>query len=105
MVSKIEGWLSVLRSGLAVRMQCKKVSELLIETFGGEMWYNGSHIITKIGDKFYDLDGQTSPDGHEPIENFGQTHLDLLDQGLETFNRWKIEESFEKKKYKYYICK
>lgn len=36
---------------------CYKFHLLLKSVFGGEGYYDSDHIITKIGDKYYDIDG------------------------------------------------
>ena len=36
---------------------CYKFMVLLMQVFGGDAYFNGSHIITKIGDHYYDIDG------------------------------------------------
>lgn len=36
---------------------CFKFHLILLNTFGGEGYYNGNHVITKIDHIFYDVDG------------------------------------------------
>lgn len=36
---------------------CFKFHLILLNTFGGEGYYNHEHVITKIGDTYYDVDG------------------------------------------------
>lgn len=43
---------------------CFKVYLLLKQAFpDAEPWYDSSHVITKIGDAFYDIRGQVEPVG------------------------------------------
>ncbi len=37
---------------------CWKFHLLLNDVFGGEYYYNDNHVITKIDDKFYDINGE-----------------------------------------------
>ena len=34
-----------------------------------ECWYNSDHVITKIGDYWFDINGSVSPKGYQKIEN------------------------------------
>lgn len=36
---------------------CLKFHFVLMDIFGGDGYYNSSHVITKIGDKYYDIGG------------------------------------------------
>lgn len=54
-------------------------------------YYNSSHVITKIGDRFYDIGGECDPDGYmdmrfEPLW-INQAHLWKYDAKLESKNR------------------
>lgn len=41
---------------------CFRVYLLLKQAFpDAEAWYDGDHVITKIGDRFYDIRGQVEP--------------------------------------------
>jgi len=37
---------------------CWKFHLVLSDVFGGEYYYNSDHVITKINDKFYDINGE-----------------------------------------------
>lgn len=42
---------------------CFRVYLLLKQCFpGAEAWYDSNHVITKIGDAFYDIRGQVEPE-------------------------------------------
>lgn len=44
---------------------CFQVYLLLREIFSdAEPWYDGNHVITKIGDRFWDVRGEVIPNGH-----------------------------------------
>ena len=42
---------------------CYKFARLLRNLYGGEIFYNNDHCITKIQDKYYDLFGEYEEDG------------------------------------------
>lgn len=56
---------------------CYKFHLILKHIFNGEGYYNGEHIITKIGDYYWDIDGEvTDTEGYlNIIEHVG---YDLL---------------------------
>lgn len=99
----VEDFLASLRSGLAVRMQCMAVSDLLCTVFDGEPYYNHNpgHVITKIGDRFYDLDGEVDPEGYTPLKEWGDNWFINLREGKFSFNRWQIQDAIANKKYVY----
>jgi hypothetical protein len=44
---------------------CFRLYLLLKEAWPeAEAWYNSDHVITKIGNKFYDIRGEVAPEGH-----------------------------------------
>jgi len=51
------------------RGYCFEFSDLLINVFPeGQPWYDEDHMITKIGDNFYDITGQVLPCGHRQVK-------------------------------------
>lgn len=48
---------------------CFHVYRLLAEVFpDAEPWYDGNHVITKIGERFYDITGEVVPlPDHKPM--------------------------------------
>lgn len=55
---------------------CLKFYFLLKKLFNGRGYYNSSHVITKIGNNFYDINGEVKDSaGYIPIEEFGLTHI------------------------------
>ncbi|MGQ7956488.1 hypothetical protein ACUTAF_01995 [Pseudomonas sp. SP16.1] len=52
---------------------CFRVFLLLQQRFPtAEAWYDGDHVITKIGDRFYDIRGEV-----EPISTVGAEYLPM----------------------------
>lgn len=49
---------------------CFRLYLLLAEVFPeAEPWYDSNHVITKIGERFYDIRGEVAPDKHYPMRN------------------------------------
>ena len=46
--------------------RCRQFAVMLSNMFGGEVWSDENHCITRIGDKFYDINGEAKPDKHLP---------------------------------------
>lgn len=40
-----------------------------------EGFYNESHVLTKIGEKFYDIDGEQDPKGYRPFKVYGHGYI------------------------------
>ncbi len=49
-----------------------------------EAYYDSNHVITKIGDKFYDITGEVKKDRHIPIMQYYPNLMDKNDK-LKTF--------------------
>ena len=75
---------------------CYKFARLLRDLYGGEIFYNNDHCITKIQDKFYDLFGEYEEDGI--VRYFNEQRLiefpisDFLP--ISKFNEAKVKKSF-----------
>ena len=55
---------------------CYKFHLILKKVFGGQGFYNSDHVITKIGDVYYDIDGVVeSTEGYLPLSAFGEEHM------------------------------
>lgn len=55
---------------------CYPFSKLLMSVFGGELYYDSNHVITKIEGVFYDSKGiVTDTKGYLPKEAFGEEHF------------------------------
>ena len=46
---------------------CLKLALILISFYGGEIFENQDHVITKIGDSFYDHTGKTGFSNYTPL--------------------------------------
>lgn len=56
---------------------CYPFSRLLISVFGGEMYYDSNHVITKINGVFYDSKGIVEDtDNYLPEAEFGTEHFE-----------------------------
>jgi hypothetical protein len=67
-MSKVESFISVIRNSFVGSQQvytegsCYHFYLILKEIFPtAECWYDQDHIITKIDDKFYDINGEIKP--------------------------------------------
>lgn len=55
---------------------CYKFHLILKSLFDGEGYYDSDHIITKIGDYYYDIDGLAiKTEKFLPFEEYGDTHI------------------------------
>lgn len=56
---------------------CYKFHLILKLAFGGKGWYDSDHVITQIGEHFYDIDGEviTPNFAFLPIEDYGYDHM------------------------------
>lgn len=73
---------------------CYKFHLLLKDLYGGQGYYNSDHVITKIGSKYYDVNGLvTNTEGFLSIEDYyGYDFMDKI------FNQYlKTKEVYEKK--------
>ena len=56
---------------------CYLFSRLLISVFGGELYYDSDHVITKINGVFYDSKGIVEDtDNYLPEAEFGTEHFE-----------------------------
>jgi hypothetical protein len=57
---------------------CLKFGLILCELFDGRMFYNSGHIMTKIGDKYYDQNGVYDyiDDDYLPVEEYGLSYFE-----------------------------
>lgn len=66
---------------------CYQFYEILKLIFPGAQAYsNGEHVITRIDNIFYDIEGMTNPDGYEPVklnDPTRKTKFDFWNCGLE----------------------
>jgi hypothetical protein len=67
-MNKIEQFISIIRDSFIgsqevyTRSSCYHFYLILKYVFpGAEPWYNQDHVITKIGDSFYDITGKIAP--------------------------------------------
>ena len=64
----------------------------------GEIWYDSDHAIFKLGDRFYDINGQTKKGRHIPIEE----HQELCYKAPHKIHEWVMPpDSFDKPYCKY----
>lgn len=43
-----------------------------------EPWYDADHVITRIGDRFYDITGPVPPGLHQPLSAEPRSHRDAF---------------------------
>lgn len=56
---------------------CYKFYLILKKVFDGRGFYNSNHVITKIGDVYFDIDGEViRHKGFIPVEEFGEEHME-----------------------------
>jgi hypothetical protein len=72
-------FLEVLRSASNIQTEiytsggCYRLFELLQAVFpGASPYYNGDHVVTKIGNAFYDISGVVCDKGYIPMERSQQ---------------------------------
>ena len=63
---------------------CYKLYKILKFVFDDAVaYYDGNHVITKIGDKFWDIRGEVKPsERHLPVDGKIYTHEELIESGL-----------------------
>jgi len=49
-------------------------------------YYNSDHVITRIGDKFYDITGEVSGDGYLEMEKHFSKYLNELENEIRSNN-------------------
>ena len=55
---------------------CLRFHFLLKKVFAGEGYYNSNHIITKIGENYYDINGEVKDvKDYLPITYYGVAHI------------------------------
>ncbi len=57
------------------RFSCARVHLLLKAIYAGHGYYDGDHIVTKINDKFYDIDGLVDAEGFLPMSDYGREYF------------------------------
>lgn len=59
------------------RGSCYQFYLILKEVFPeAKCYYDSNHVITKIGNNFYDITGEVKCERHLPIEDFGENHVE-----------------------------
>lgn len=74
---------------------CLKFHLILRQAFpdAGDLWYNSDHVITPIGGKFYEIDGERKDtEGFLPFSEFGTEYFlsafELKEPFTSLFNRY-----------------
>lgn len=58
---------------------CHKFHWLLKSLYpNAKGWYDSEHVITEIGGRFYDIDGERTNDGFLPFSDFGDEYFDSI---------------------------
>lgn len=56
---------------------CYQFYLILKEVFPeARCYYDSNHVITRIGDSYYDITGEVKCERHLPIEDFGENHVE-----------------------------
>lgn len=100
---KILNVINTIANNIPVQIQCYSFHLILKSIFPEVIpYYNHTHVISKIGDKYYDIDGVvTDIDGYILLVEYGNKFIDNLIEAKETFYRWKIDDAQKNKKYLY----
>jgi len=85
-----EAYLNLLKEGIPNAVSlflyggCYKLYKILKFVYSDAVaYYDGNHVITKIGDKFYDITGEVKPnERHLPVDGVYYTHEELIESGL-----------------------
>lgn len=55
---------------------CYTFHKVLVSLFSGKLYYNGDHIITKIGKNYFDSSGKVKDvTGYLPEEDYGKEYF------------------------------
>lgn len=101
-------FIAAIRAAIATRIQCYMFFTILKSLYNTARAYcNSDHIITKIDNYYYDLDGEVSKqeveDGNylDLLEHYGENHALGYLYARDGYNRGKIEEAVERSAYNY----
>lgn len=76
---------------------CFRVAKLLAYMFSGEIWYDGDHAVTKIGEHLYDITGKVHCRSCIPWYCYGKAHIEKCIQSSYYKNPLYEEESKKEK--------
>ena len=84
--------ITTIRESSPIAIQCHYFSLILQSIFpGSEEYYNSDHAITKIGNKFYDLNGVVEhTERFLPLNAYGPNTIKALEQGQEWFYKGQV---------------
>lgn len=103
MHEKVLKVIEVIADNIPVKIQCYSFHLILKSIFDDVVpYYNSDHIISRIGDKYYDIDGEVEEyNSYSILEEYGDNWISNLIEAKEAFYRWQIEDAFKNKKYLY----
>lgn len=101
-------FIAAIRASVATRIQCYMFFTILKSIESSAVAYcNSEHIITKIGNYYYDFDGEVSKQEVEDsnyldlIKYYGENHVVNYLYSRDGYNEREVKEAVERSAYNY----